>query len=79
MNMSILKENNVENLRNNKRKYLKKLLSDPIPNITFVQPPQRNEREGVLLSRSLGEVVEYATTKVTNAVLGSLLEAASTM
>ena len=59
--------------------YLKKLLSDRIPNITFVQPPQRNESETVLLSKCLGEAVDYATTKAPNAVLESLLEAASTM
>ena len=78
MYMSLLKENTVENLRNNHRKYLKKLLSDRIPNITFVQPPQRNESETVLLSKCLGEAVE-TTMKAPNYVLESLLEAASTM
>ena len=79
MYMSILRENNVENLRDNQRKYLKKLLSDRIPNITFGHPPQRNESETVLLSKYLGEAVDYATTKYANAVLESLLEASSTM
>jgi hypothetical protein len=77
--MSILKENNIENLRDNQRKYLKKLLSDRIPNITFVQPPQKNESERVLLSKSVGEAVDYATMKAPTAVLESLLEVTSAM
>ena len=79
MYMSILKENNIENSGNNQRKYLKKLLCDKIPNITFVQPPQQNESERVLLSKSLGEAVDYATMKTPNAILESLLEVASAM
>lgn len=56
--LAILKENNIENLRDNQRKYLKKLLSDRIPNIKFIQPPQRNQSERVLLSKYVGEVID---------------------
>lgn len=76
MYLSILKENNIESL-DNQRKHLKKLLSDRISNITFVQPPRKNESERILLSKSVGEAVDYATMKSPNAVLETLLEAAS--
>ena len=77
--VSILKENNICTFKENQRKHLKNLLSDQIPNIKFVQPPQQTESEKVLLSKALCEEVDYATMKAPYAILESLLEVARAM
>lgn len=79
MYMSIIKENNIEPLSGDQKKYLKQILCDRIPNIMFVQPPQKNESERVMLSKYLGKAVNYATTNAPNAVVDSVLAAASAM
>jgi hypothetical protein len=62
------------NKSDNQKKYLKTLILKHIPNAEFVQPPRRNESENLMLSKSVGDAVDYVMKQDTNAIIDGIVK-----